>query len=280
MIRLSDFQFKLMANMFDNVKKGIETQSLKAIVKLECDHSLDCMHCANQRLIEQLDGLNKLVSKFARNTVFTKTYVSLIAFTEACEKLNIHYEVHNELFEKTDKIKRKSIEIRLVHFALDSQGGVKGNEYVTFKTSVFKRSNIGLGTGIPYLADNWVLNPDMFKIESTDLFESEQLTEEMHQENCDFKGTMDFDNCDCSDYAELYCSTAEMDYDFWWMELDHNLEMIFEQLPEATFEFEKESNDRIWSIGGRELYNIDLAERDKEYLEDVQFENGLNRNKD
>lgn len=231
-----------------------------------------CIHCQCQSLMSDLRKTLRNVEFYGKNTVFTKTYVSLIAFIESCELLGIKYELYRKYKGKNnDIVSEISILITIDHTAFDPWGGIKGTESVTFKTKCNKRSGLGM-TGIGYLVDNWVLDPDSFYIYKRNLFPDEKPTIEMHRDDCKYKKRNNFNYCDCLEHIELYCQS---DDDFWYQELDHAIYNICMQLESAEFKMVGEEKHRIWSIGSTECYNMEKYISDEKYAYQLDTENGF-----
>jgi hypothetical protein len=277
MIRLNDYNFQKlseglsMAISYIN-ENPLNAECLKKNQQLESGEI--CPHCESQSLLHELRDIHRQLLPYKKNTIWTKTYWSFLALIEALDKLNIKYEIEEVWNNEHSMLLHKIILITLSHYAMDSNGYAMGNEYVTFKAIATKRSESGLEGGIGYLVDNWVINPDSFDIWDKNLFDSEQLNEDCHKEDCKYKGTMDFDNCDCGEFVELYMSSDEDGDDFWYQELDHALTCIANELPEATFNCQLETG-RVWSIGGTECYDMDRYTNDKDYRNGLQEDNGF-----
>lgn len=277
MIRLNDYNFQKLnegLSMAVNYIMGDPNPANNNCIKNQLKSGEICLHCQKESLIHELRDIHRQLLPYRRNTVWTKTYWSFLALIEALDKLNIKYEIEEVWNNENTMLLHKIILISLSHYAMDSNGFAMGNEYVTFKAIAIKRSDSGLEGGIGYLVDNWVIDPDSFKIEDKNLFESEELSGEMHKDNCKYAGENSFDNCDCADYIELYMASDGDGDDFWYSELDHALSCIANELPEAIFNYQEETG-RVWSIGDSECYDMDRFTNDIEYRKGLQEDNGF-----
>jgi hypothetical protein len=215
--------------------------------------------------VAQLGTHLEWLKPYGKQTVFNQMWISVTAFKLACDDMGHKYGHVNCEIKNIIKEKKGIAQItqKLVLLTLDRYVDGYGDESITFAAIAKKRKELGL-QGIPLMAEEWAFNPNSFEVyDASDLIPDEKPTIEMHDDDCKYKRRKTFDKCNCLDGVDLYMSTDAYDYDFWWNELDYQLDLLIKSLPDARFSFgEDEDSHRKWYIGDQMVYDMDEKEDD------------------
>jgi hypothetical protein len=227
-----------------------------------------CPHCLIKENIHNLSESIKTLNNYSINTSNLVQFIDAEAFRYALAnhtdlKEVKCYPVFNNLIKEVNSDAKPDhyiIEATYERMAMNGIGYHVGYENVTFNWKAFKKSHLEI-TGLPKMLSNWVVKIDAYAITSMDL----PLNEEPeHDDDCEFKNSDSFDDCDCADNWEGYYRPDE---DFFYQEMNHIIEMM--GIPEATFD----SDNREWQLGDCS-FNLNEYESIPEYRESCDQENG------
>lgn len=168
-----------------------------------------------------------------KNTIFQLTLIDVYALKEALEESG--GPIQSVSIEELSADNRSlQMIVYYSRYATDGNGSHVGYEDVIFSTTCLNRLELGLHAGIPMGLSEWVVNPNSFKIDRTDLPKPDIFKEGEDEDN---------DNG--------YCPP---DNDFFYEELDYIINHLIDSdsIPAAEFD----PVNREWSIGNQKTWKI------------------------
>jgi hypothetical protein len=272
-MQLTDHVIK---QIISDLKKSIalHTDSIENIhsdcncIKDQTD--VKCYHCQLQEVIDDLDCLKSHLEPISLNTVNHLQLIDADAFRYAMENSGmihsiecfpVYLDPNTELnYPEPKDADSIAINVTTSRFAMDGNGYHVGYEQVTFQWKAMRKSDLNLA-GIPRLLSNWVIDPSNYEIIKKDLPNNE---DPIHDDDCEFKDSDSFDDCDCAEFWEGY---YQPDNDFFYQEMDAIIDQL--KYPEAEFN----SDNREWQLGDMS-FNLDEYQNDDHYADNCNANYG------
>ena len=229
-----------------------------------------CYHCNLQEVIDDLDCLKANLEPISMNTLHHIQLIDAEAFRYAMEHSGmIHsiscYPIFNDPNSEFNypEVKADSfaIDVKTSRFAMDGNGFHVGYETVIYQWKAIRKADLNIYGGIPRLLSNWVIDPDNYEIIEKDLPPDE---DPIHDDDCEFKGTDDWDQCDCNEYWNGY---FRPDDDFFHQEIQAIIDQL--KYPEAKFN----ADEREWTLGDCR-FNLNDFESNSFFADDYKLDDG------